>query len=236
MPALRLVDVSAGYGEVEALQQVSMRVDAGSSVAIVGSNGAGKSTLVKSINGLLTIRSGQVLWQGENVSGWPGHKRTLSGIATVAEGRLLFGDLTVAENLAAASQSGEARRRRPESLDLVFRLFPRLRERQHQQAATMSGGEQQMLAIGRALMTLPKLLVLDEPSIGLAPRVVGEIFQALATLKKSGMALLLIEQNIELSLRSVDYAYVLARGRVVEEGAAQTLLASPAINEAYFGT
>ena len=235
MPTLTVSNLKAGYGAGDVLDDVSVSIPEGGHVALVGANGAGKSTFVKTINGLLKARAGQILWDGKSIGDEPGYKRTLSGLATVAEGRLLFGELSVYENLVAASLSGEQKRRRGESLEQVFALFPRLFERKAQQALTMSGGEQQMLAIARALMTLPRLLVLDEPSIGLSPKVVVEIFAALAKLKDRGLSLLLIEQNIQLSLRSVDYAYVLVRGRIALEGPSRELLASDEIRKAYFG-
>ncbi len=235
MPDLTIDAVAAGYGAADVLHGVSLKLPAGGRVALVGSNGAGKTTLVKTINGLIAARGGAVRWDGRDITRARPHDRTRQGIATVAEGRLLFPDCTVEENLVAASTYGAAKSRREETKAEVFELFPRLRERARQRAATLSGGEQQMVAIGRALMTRPRLLILDEPSIGLAPKVVAEIFAVLAALSARGMSLLLVEQNIQLSLRSVDYAYVLQQGRLVLEGAAADLLADPQVRAAYLG-
>ncbi len=235
MPDLTIDAVAAGYGAADVLHGVSLKLPAGGRVALVGSNGAGKTTLVKTINGLIAARRGAVRWDGQDITRARPHDRTRQGIATVAEGRLLFPDCTVEENLVAASTYGAAKARREETKAEVFELFPRLRERARQRAATLSGGEQQMVAIGRALMTRPRLLILDEPSIGLAPKVVAEIFAVLATLSARGMSLLLVEQNIQLSLSSVDYAYVLQQGRLVLEGPAAGLLADPRVRAAYLG-
>lgn len=235
MSTLVLDDVSAGYGKVDVIRGVSLTIPAGRRVALVGSNGAGKSTIVRTINGLLPLRAGSITWDGAPIGAVPASHRTRAGIGTVPEGRLLFPECTVTENLVAASTFGEARDRREESLQSVFALFPRLRERAAQQAGTLSGGEQQMVAIGRALMTRPRLLVLDEPSIGLAPRIVAEIFEVLSTLTSTGLSLLLVEQNVQLSLRSVDEAYVLRQGKIVLRGEASRLLDDPQVRTVYLG-
>ncbi|MBN9526939.1 MAG: ABC transporter ATP-binding protein [Alphaproteobacteria bacterium] len=235
MPDLNIAAIAAGYGAADVLHGVGLDLPAGGRVALVGSNGAGKTTLVKTINGLIAARAGAVRWDGQEITRTRPHDRTRLGIATVAEGRLLFPDCTVEENLVAASTHGAAKARREETKAEVFDLFPRLRERARQRAGTLSGGEQQMVAIGRALMTRPRLLILDEPSIGLAPKVVAEIFAVLAALSARGMSLLLVEQNIQLSLRSVDYAYVLQQGRLVLEGPAADLLADRQVRAAYLG-
>lgn len=235
MSELTLKDVTAGYGKVNVVNRVSIVIPEGGRVALVGSNGAGKSTIVRTINGLIPLRSGELRWDGVDIGALQASARTRAGIATVPEGRLLFPDCTVTENLVVASTFGDAKRRRQQSLDHVFALFPRLRERAGQRVGTLSGGEQQMVAIGRALMTRPRLLILDEPSIGLAPRVVSEIFAVLGELTRTGLSLLLVEQNIQLSLRSVDYAYVLRQGGMVREGPAATLLDDPEVRAAYLG-
>jgi len=235
MPDLNIAAIAAGYGAADVLHGVGLDLPAGGRVALVGSNGAGKTTLVKTINGLIAARAGAVRWDGQEITRTRPHDRTRLGIATVAEGRLLFPDCTVEENLVAASTHVAAKARREETKAEVFDLFPRLRERARQRAGTLSGGEQQMVAIGRALMTRPRLLILDEPSIGLAPKVVAEIFAVLAALSARGMSLLLVEQNIQLSLRSVDYAYVLQQGRLVLEGPAADLLADRQVRAAYLG-
>ena len=235
MSTLSVEKVSAGYGKVKVIRDIDFRIAAGRRIALVGSNGAGKSTIVKAINGLLPLAGGSIAWDGNPIGTMRASHRTRAGIATVPEGRLLFPACTVFENLVAATSYGEARVHREASLDKVFTLFPRLRERAAQQAGTLSGGEQQMVAIGRALMTRPRLLILDEPSIGLAPRVVAEIFEVLGSLTETGMSLLLVEQNIQLSLRSVDYAYVLQQGEIVLEGAAADLLGDAKVQAAYLG-
>jgi len=235
MSTLSLENVSAGYGKVDVVRGIDFRIDAGERVALVGSNGAGKSTIVRAINGLLPVRGGRVEWDGRSIVGMPPSQRTRAGIATVPEGRLLFPDCTVLENLVAAATFGAAKVHRVEGLDFVFGLFPRLQERRDQRVATLSGGEQQMVAIGRALMTRPRLLILDEPSIGLAPKVVAEIFDVLERLTATGVALLLVEQNVQLSLRSVGHAHVLSQGEIVFSGAADALLDHPEVRRAYLG-
>jgi branched-chain amino acid transport system ATP-binding protein len=227
--------ISAGYGKVNVVRDVSLAVPEGRRIALVGSNGAGKSTIGRTIIGLLALRGGSVQWDRAPIESMSVHQRTRAGIATVPEGRLLFPDCTVTENLVAASTWGQPKIERQSSIETVFDLFSRLRERSAQRVGTLSGGEQQMVAIGRALMTRPRLLMLDEPSIGLAPKVVGEIFEALGKLTGSGLSLLLVEQNVQLSLRSVDYAYVLRRGELVLEGDAADLLDHPFVREAYLG-
>ena len=235
MSTLKLENVSAGYGKADMIRAISLEIAAGQRVALVGSNGAGKSTIVKTINGLLPVRSGRVEWDGASIGGMRASERTRAGIATVPEGRLLFPGCTVLENLSAAATFGEAKAHRADSLESVFELFPRLKERSRQLAGTLSGGEQQMVAIGRALMTKPKLLILDEPSIGLAPKIVAEIFEVLDRLSGTGVALLLVEQNVQLSLRSVGHAHVLRQGEIVFSGAADALLDHPEVRRAYLG-
>ncbi|NYZ16156.1 ABC transporter ATP-binding protein [Azospirillum sp. RWY-5-1] len=235
MTRLTLERVSAGYGKADVIRDIDLVIESGQRVALIGSNGAGKSTVVKTINGLVPTRQGRVVWGDEELGRMKVSDRTRAGIGTVPEGRLLFPDCTVTENLVAASTFGAAKQHREEGLARVYDLFPRLRERAGQRAGTLSGGEQQMVAIGRALMTRPRLLVLDEPSIGLAPRVVSEIFEILGTLTRAGLSLLLVEQNVQLSLRSVDYAYLLQQGEVVLQGPSDTLLESPMVRAAYLG-
>ncbi|HEX5651259.1 MAG TPA: ABC transporter ATP-binding protein [Steroidobacteraceae bacterium] len=217
------------------IRGISLEIAVGQRVALVGSNGAGKSTIVRVINGLLPVRSGRVEWDGASIGATSASRRTRAGIATVPEGRLLFPGCTVLENLTAATTFGEAKAHRASSLDFVLHLFPRLRERSRQMVGTLSGGEQQMVAIGRALMTRPKLLILDEPSIGLAPKIVAEIFEVLDRLSGTGVALLLVEQNVQLSLRSVGHAHVLRQGEIVFSGAADALRDHPEVRRAYLG-
>ena len=235
MSTLKLVNVSAGYGKADVIRGIDLEIAAGERVALVGSNGAGKSTVVKVINGLLPVRTGRIEWDGAPIGTMPASQRTRAGIATVPEGRLLFPNCTVLENLTAAATFGDAKVHRASSQESVFALFPRLRERSAQLVGTLSGGEQQMVAIGRALMTRPRLLILDEPSIGLAPKVVAEIFDVLDRLAGTGVALLLVEQNVQLSLRSVGHAYVLRQGEVVVSGTASALLEHPEVRRAYLG-
>ena len=235
MSTLLVSNVSTGYGKVNVIRGVSLAIRPGQRVALVGSNGAGKSTLVRAINGLLPLRAGTVAWDGRSIGTMKPAHRTRTGIATVPEGRLLFPECTVRENLVAASTFGVAKEKREASLDEVFTLFPRLRERISQVAGTLSGGEQQMVAIGRALMTRPQLLILDEPSIGLAPKVVAEIFEVLGRLSSTGLSLLLVEQNVQLSLRSADHAYVMRQGEMVLDGPAGDLLADAGVRRAYLG-
>lgn len=235
MSRLVLQGVAAGYGKANVIRGIDLTIERGRRVALVGSNGAGKSTIVKTINGLLPTRIGTVDWDGATLGVMKASDRTRAGIGTVPEGRMLFPECTVTENLVAASTFGAARLHREEGLARVYGLFPRLRERAGQRAGTLSGGEQQMVAIGRALMTRPRLLVLDEPSIGLAPKVVAEIFEVLSALTREGLSLLLVEQNVQLSLRSVDEAYVLRQGEIVLRGAAAELLEDPQVRAAYLG-
>jgi branched-chain amino acid transport system ATP-binding protein len=236
MSGLQVIDVTAGYGQVVVLHGIHLSVGLNSRVALVGSNGAGKSTLVKAINGLLPILGGDILWNGRSIARLAPADRVRAGIGTVAEGRLLFSDCTVAENLFAAATFGEPAKVKHATRSRVFELFPRLQERSLQRAGTLSGGEQQMLAIGRALMTLPKLLVLDEPSIGLSPKIISEIFTVLSSLTQEGLSMLLVEQNIQLSLRTVDRGAVLQQGRLTLEGTSAELLANPEVGAAYLGT
>jgi len=235
MSDLKVLGVTTGYGKVNVIRNISLEIAKGRRVALIGSNGAGKSTIVRAINGLLPTRAGSIEWSGQPIQAMRPSARTHAGIATVPEGRLLFPDCTVMENLIAAATWGSAKTVREESLDYVCQLFPRLRERSNQTVGTLSGGEQQMVAIGRALMTKPQLLILDEPSIGLAPKVVAEIFEVLGALTAIGLSLLLVEQNVHLSLRSVDYGYVLRQGEIVVSGSAAELLDNPEVRKAYLG-
>ena len=235
MSALQLKNVCTGYGHINGVRGIDLDIASGQRVALVGSNGAGKSTIVRAINGLLPLREGRLEWDGEPIGSFSAPQRTRAGIATVPEGRLLFPECTVLENLIAAATFGEPKAHRVQSLEMVFDLFPRLHERSKQTVGTLSGGEQQMVAIGRALMTRPRLLILDEPSIGLAPKVVAEIFDVLGRLAKSGFSLLLVEQNVQLSLRSTDFAYVLRQGQIVFSGESTTLLDHPEVRRAYLG-
>ena len=236
MSVLSVAGITAGYGRMDIIRDIDIDIPSGGRVALVGSNGAGKSTIVKTINGLIPARRGTISWDGREIGRYKASERTREGIATVPEGRLLFPECTVVENLVAASTFKRAKALRERTLEYVFDLFPRLSERAGQRAGTLSGGEQQMVTIGRALITCPRLLILDEPSIGLAPRVVEEIFSVLGRLTETGLSLLLVEQNIQLSLRSVDYAYVLQRGELVKQGPSGALMDDPQVRAAYLGT
>ncbi len=233
-PVLELVAVSAGHGAGEVVHDVSLRVPAGSLTLLVGSNGAGKTTLLSAVAGLLPCR-GAVLLDGTPLGTADPSERVRRGLSLVAEGRQLFPQLPVRDNLLLGGWLSP-RQARLARLRTVLDAFPRLDERQGQLAGTMSGGEQQMVAIGRALMSRPRLLLLDEPSLGLAPRLVAELFLAVRQIRDGGTAVLLVEQNVRQALSIADRGYVLERGRVVAEGAGSELLRSPRIQEAYLGT
>lgn len=231
---LEVRQVSVSYGKHEALHDVSLTVGAGETVVILGANGAGKSTLLNVVAGLLRPRTGEVVLDGERVSELPPHLVVETGIAIVPEGRRLFGDMTVHENLAMGAFPRRARSGAAANLDRVLSLFPRLAERLGQKARSMSGGEQQMVAIGRALMSRPTLLLLDEPSLGLSPAMCKELFRALAVVAGE-TAVLLVEQNARRSLEISRRGYVLANGRMVAEGAAEDLSADPVVARSYLG-
>jgi len=232
---LRVSDVWAGYEGSLALFGISLEVRAGQVVALVGANGAGKTTTLRAISGLVRPESGQVVFEGRRIDGLKPHQITTLGIAHVPEGRRVFGRLSVLDNLqlGAYVRRDPAERRR--NLERVFGLFPVLYERKNQPAGTLSGGEQQMLAIGRGLMLSPKLLMLDEPSLGLSPKLVDRIFDAVAEIKSQGTTVLLVEQNLAETLELADYGYVLQTGRVVLEGPGPKLLQSELIRSAYLG-
>jgi branched-chain amino acid transport system ATP-binding protein len=231
---LQLTGVSAAYGAVKALHEVSLEVNAGEVVTLIGANGAGKSTCLKVITGLLPASAGQVVWQGKDLATVPAHRRVGEGIAMSPEGRQVFPRMTVRENL----EMGAYIRRDSEmeaDMEKVFGLFPILKGRLHQLAGTLSGGEQQMLAIGRALMSKPRLLLLDEPSLGLAPLIVRQIFSIIQDIRALGLAVLLVEQNARQALKVADRAYVFEVGRVVLSGPACELSNNPQVQKAYLG-
>lgn len=230
---LEIDDVVVHYGKIEALSGISLRVDQGEIVALIGANGAGKSTTLKTISGLRPLTSGRVTFDGRDISRLPGHKRVSAGIGQSPEGRGVFPGMTVQENLLMGAYS----RKGPVSADLdeVYELFPRLAERRGQMGGTMSGGEQQMIAIGRALMTKPRVLLLDEPSMGLAPILVAQIFDIIKEINSRGTTVLLVEQNARQALQLADRAYVLETGRIVRDAPAAALLDDPAVQAAYLG-
>ena len=233
-PILKVRDINVYYGAIHAIKGVSFEVNPGEVVTLIGANGAGKSTTLQTVSGLLHSRTGSIEFLGENLMGVPAHKVVAKGLAQVPEGRRVFLQMTVEENLemGAYTRSGgdiDA------DLEKVYAYFPRLMERRRQIAGTLSGGEQQMLAMGRALMSRPKLLMLDEPSMGLAPILVEQIFKIIQTLHEAGTTILLVEQNAQAALSIADRGYVLETGKIVTSGTGTELLASPEIKKAYLG-
>ncbi len=232
---LEVRDLDAAYGQVMILRGVAMTVGKGESVAVIGANGAGKSTLLRVISGLLRPRRGAILFEGARTDALPPYEMAALGIAHVPEGRRVLPDMTVEENLELGAYLPAPKARRRESLGWVYGIFPRLAERRRQRAGTLSGGEQQMLAIGRGLMLRPRLLMLDEPSLGLAPLVVDATFEKIAEVRREGIGILLVEQNVQRALALVDRGYVLEGGQVVLQGPSQTLLEDPHVKVAYLG-
>jgi branched-chain amino acid transport system ATP-binding protein len=232
---LEVAGLQVAYGDVQALWAVDFEVPAGRIVTLLGANGAGKTTILRTVSGLVRPRAGRIRFEGHDLTGLAPHAIVARGVSHIPEGRRLWPGMTVRENLELGAFPPRARPRRPESLEWVCRLFPRLAERQAQLAGTLSGGEQQMLAIGRALMARPRLLMLDEPSLGLAPRLVAELFQTIVTINGDGVTVLLVEQNVHQALHIAHHGYVLETGRIVTAGPARTLLDDPYIKEAYLG-
>jgi len=235
MSLLELRGVTAGYGHFTALWDVTLRVDSGEAVAVVGPNGSGKTTLLRVISGLIAPRAGQLVFDGAALAGKPAYQIVAHGIAHVPEGRRIFPALTVADNLKMGAFLPGARQRFAESLERVFALFPVLAERQKQRAGSLSGGEQQMLAIGRALMSRPKLILLDEPSMGLAPVLVLRLFDLIHRVREEGYTILVVEQNVRQVLKLVDRAYLLEVGRIKMEGRAAELSEQDFVRKAYVG-
>ncbi|MGO8914287.1 MAG: ABC transporter ATP-binding protein [Stellaceae bacterium] len=232
---LEVTGLCAGYGEVAVLHDIALAVPEGAVTALIGANGAGKTSLLRTISGILRPQSGSILYDGRAIETLAPDRIVAAGLVHVPEGRRLFPTMTVLENLLVGSSASAARARRQESLDFVFQLFPRVHERRQQYAGTLSGGEQQMVAIGRALMACPRLLLLDETSLGLAPLVVEEIFRAIARLKARGMTILIVEQNTALALEAAHYAYVIEHGRIVLQGASGALARDDRVRRAYLG-
>jgi len=235
MSMLKVKDLKVNYGGIEALKGISFDVEQGQIVTLIGANGAGKSTTLRTISGLVKPKEGRVYFEGRDITDDGTQKVVETGIAMVPEGRRVFPNLSVLENLRIGAYLRKDKDVIEEDIEYVYTLFPRLKERSWQLAGTLSGGEQQMLAVGRAIMTRPKLIMMDEPSLGLAPLVVREIFRIIRTLKETGMTVLLIEQNANAALHACDYAYVLETGRITVSGTGEELLASTAIQEAYLG-
>jgi branched-chain amino acid transport system ATP-binding protein len=232
---IELNHISASYGTVPAITDVTLNVGEGEAVGLVGANGAGKSTTLRAISGLVRLRSGSITFFGQDLAALPPHRITELGIAHVPEGRQVFPDMTVNENLEIGSYAPRAKPERQRSLDLVYSIFPRLAERRRQYAGTMSGGEQQMLAVGRGLMLKPRLLMLDEPSLGLAPVMCDVTFEKIEEIHKMGTAILLVEQNVSRALTLVDRAYVLESGKVIMHGASEDLANNKQVQAAYLG-
>jgi branched-chain amino acid transport system ATP-binding protein len=232
---LEIKKINAGYGNIQILWDVSLKVNKGEIVALIGANGAGKSTLVNTITGLIHVSSGSIEFLNQQIDQMEPHRISELGISHIPEGRKLFTEMSVRENLEMGAYAKNAWKNKKKTLQKVYEMFPRLKERERQLARTFSGGEQQMLAMGRGLMSIPKLCIIDEPSNGLAPKVVLEVFQIIQSLRKEGITILLIEQNVRRTLEIADRAYILENGRIVMEGDCATCLASEHIKKAYLG-
>lgn len=235
MSMLEINDIQVYYGVIQAIKGVSFHVDKGEVIALIGANGAGKTTILHTISGLITPKSGNVIFNGQDITKIPGHKIVSMGMAHVPEGRRVFAQLTVLQNLKMGAYTRRDKEEVQQTLKTVFERFPRLEERQNQLAGTLSGGEQQMLAMGRALMSHPSIILMDEPSMGLSPIFVNEIFDIIQEVSKSGTTVLLVEQNAKKALSIADRAYVLETGKIVLEGKASDLLENDAIKKAYLG-
>jgi branched-chain amino acid transport system ATP-binding protein len=232
---LTVEDLNVSYGLLPVLSGLSFRIGKGEIVSLVGANGAGKTTTLRAVSGIVRLRSGRIVFAGTDIAGLPSHRIARLGIAHVPEGRGIFGNMTVMENLDLGAGSRRSRHRLGENLERVFTIFPRLKERARQVAGTLSGGEQQMLAIGRALVASPDLMLLDEPSMGLSPLLVTEIFRLIAEINRAGTSILLVEQNAYMALSVAHRAYVLETGRIAVEGKASDLRKDPKVKAAYLG-
>lgn len=228
-------NIEVFYGDAQALDGVSLQIEEGAIVAIVGANGAGKTSLIRTIAGMLSAARGRILYRGNDITRWPSHRVCDLGIGQVAEGRQVFPTLSVAENLAMGAMLPRARHSREQNFEKVYAMFPVLMERRHQAAGTLSGGEQQMLAIGRCLMGAPDMILFDEPSLGLAPAIVQSVLRCVRDLNRDGLTCVLVEQNVAVSLKLASQAYVLENGRITIAGSGETLLADDRVRKAYLG-
>lgn len=235
MAMLEVKDIEVFYGVIQAIKGISFEVNEGEVIALIGANGAGKTTTLHTITGLLQPKKGSIMFEGKDITKIPAHKIVSLGMAHVPEGRRVFGELTVYENLKMGAYTRKDKAEIQETLEMVYKRFPRLEERKNQLSGTLSGGEQQMLAMGRALMSHPKIIVMDEPSMGLSPIFVNEIFQIIQDVSKSGTTVLLVEQNAKKALSIADRAYVLETGKIVLEGDAKELMNNDSIKKAYLG-
>ncbi len=235
MAMLEINDIEVFYGMIQAIKGVSFEVNEGEVIALIGANGAGKTTILHTITGLLSPKKGSVIFEGQDITKAPAHKIVSLGMAHVPEGRRVFADLTVYENLKMGAYTRKDKNEIAQTLEMVYKRFPRLEERKNQLAGTLSGGEQQMLAMGRALMSHPKIIVMDEPSMGLSPILVNQIFDIIEEVSKSGTTVLLVEQNAKKALSIADRAYVLETGKIVLDGDAKELLNDDSIKKAYLG-
>ena len=233
---LEVEHINVYYGAIHAVKDISFHVDEGEVVTLIGANGAGKSTILKTVSGLLHSRTGSITFLDKKLSGVPAHKIVSMGLAQVPEGRRIFAKMTVLENLEMGAYARKDRAQLGEEMERVFTSFPRLKERRRQLAGTLSGGEQQMLAMGRALMSSPKLLMMDEPSMGLSPILVAEIFSIIKNINQQGVTVLLVEQNARMALSIADRAYVMETGKIVMQGPARELLGNEDVKRAYLGT
>lgn len=235
MAMLEIKDLKDSYGMIQAIKGISFEVNKGEVIALIGANGAGKTTILHTITGLLNADSGSVTYEGKDITRMPGHKIVSMGIAHVPEGRRVFANMTVLQNLKLGAYTRKDKAEIAETLEMVYTRFPRLKERKNQLAGTLSGGEQQMLAMGRALMSHPQIILMDEPSMGLSPIFVNEIFNIIEEVSKSGTTVLLVEQNAKKALSIADRAYVLETGNIVLDGKASELLDNDSIKKAYLG-
>jgi branched-chain amino acid transport system ATP-binding protein len=232
---LDVKQISAGYGDIQILHKVSLKIQKGEMVSVLGANGAGKTTLLLTLSGVLRPAEGEITFLNRRIDSLEPHLIVQQGVVRIPEGRRIFREMTVLENLELGSYIGTAKRHRKENLVKVFTLFPHLEERKLQLAGTLSGGEQQMLAIGRGLMTIPRILMLDEPSLGLAPLIVLHLFEVIERINQEGTTILLVEQNVHLALSTVQRGYVIENGRIILEGRSETLLEEDHVRKAYLG-